>query len=55
MEEWKNPNQVTIADLIQTLRALNQESIVLNGHEENIRVYPGRENKPGGKPVVILC
>ncbi|MBA4698499.1 MAG: hypothetical protein H2212_03615 [Ruminococcus sp.] len=55
MEEWKNPNQVTVSDLIHTLQKLKPESIVLNGQEENIRVYPGKENKPGGKEIVMLC
>lgn len=55
MKEWKNPNEVTVEDLIQTLETLDKKAIVLNKNGENIRIYPGRENKKGGQPVVMLC
>jgi len=55
MARYINPNQVTIADLIEMLQTLDPESIVINDRDQNINVYPGRENKPGGRPIVKLC
>lgn len=37
---WKNPNKVTIAELIETLQTLDQESIVINYWDRNINYIP---------------
>lgn len=55
MNEWKNENEITIKDLVEILQTLDQSAIVKNGKENNIRIYPGRENKSGGKAMVMLC
>lgn len=43
-----------IEELIAILSELDPKSSVINGDEENIRVFPGRENKKSGKPVVMI-
>lgn len=43
MEEYKNPNKVTAEQLIEILKSYDPEAIVLNGNEENIRVYSGKK------------
>ena len=55
MKEWENPNEVTVEKLIEILKTLDQSAVVLNGKEKNIRIYPGRENKQGGRAIVMLC
>jgi hypothetical protein len=55
MEEWKNPNEMTVEELIAILQEEDPKAIVINGNEENIRIYPGKENKAGGRPVLLIC
>ncbi len=54
MKERSNPREVTVKDLIETLKTLDQDSVVINGKEENIRAYPGKENKENGRKIVML-
>ena len=34
---------------------LDPEAVVISGREKNIRVYPGKESKEGGRNIVLLC
>ncbi len=54
-DEYKNPDKVTVEVLIDVLCRQDKDAIILNGNEENIRVYPGSENKPGGRKVLMIC
>ena len=54
-EEWKNLNEVTVGALIRRLQQEDNDAVVINCIEENIRVYSGRENEPGGRAVVMIC
>lgn len=54
-DEYKNLNEITIGELIEILCKQNRGAIVLNGDSENIRIYPGRENKPGGRDIIMIC
>lgn len=54
-EEYKNLNELTVGDLIEVLCRQDKNAIVENRYEENIKVYPGRENKPGGRKVLMIC
>jgi hypothetical protein len=55
MEEWKNQSEVTVKELIEVLCRQDENAIVHNGNEENIRIYPGNENKEGGRNVIMIC
>lgn len=54
MEEYKNQNKVTVAQLIEILQEYNQGAVVINGKEENIRIYAGREARPDGDEVIMI-
>lgn len=46
----------TVKEIIDILSSLkNQDAIVYNGKEKPIKIYPGMENKKGGKPIVMIC
>ena len=47
--------EVTVAGLIEILKGMDQKAIVISGNEKNIKVYPGRESKEGGRNIVLLC
>jgi VRR-NUC domain. len=55
LKEYDNPKEVTVEKLIEILEAMDPKAIVISGREKNIKVYPGRETKEGGRNVVILC
>ncbi len=54
-DEYKNQNEVTVDEMIDILCRQDKNAIVINRYEENIKVYPGRENKPGGRKVLMIC
>jgi hypothetical protein len=54
-EEYQNQVEVTIDNLIDRLCQYDKNAIVINRYDENIKVYPGRENKPGGRKVLMIC
>ena len=53
-QEQENTKEVTAGSLIEILKEFDPETVVIGGNETNIRVYPGRENKPGGRGVIML-
>lgn len=55
MKEYKNLNEITVEQLINILEQQDKSAVVLNGNNENIRIYPGRENKSDGKSVIMIC
>lgn len=55
MEEYNNPNEITVGQLIEILQGCKQEAVVINRKEENIKIYPGREAKPGDREVIMIC
>ena len=54
-KEYDNPEEVTVKKLIEILEGMDPEAVVISGREKNIRVYPGRESKKGGRNIVLLC
>jgi hypothetical protein len=54
-DEYKNPDEVTVGELLEVLCRQDKKAIVHNGYEENIRIYPGSENKPGGRKILMIC
>lgn len=52
--EYKNPHEITVEELIDILSRQNKNAIVLNRYEQNISLYPGRENKPGGRNILMI-
>lgn len=54
-DEYKNPYEVTVGDLIEMLCLQDHNAIVENGYAENIKIYPGHENKPGGRKILMIC
>lgn len=55
LSEYEKKKEVTVAELIEILKGLNQKAIVISGNERNIKIYPGKENKEGGRNIVLLC
>lgn len=55
MKEYKNVNEITVEQLIDILEKQDKAAVVINGNNENIRIYPGRENKTGGKSIIMIC
>ena len=47
-------DKIIVKELIEILSELDQNAIVINGDEEKVRVFPGKENKKSGKPVVMI-
>lgn len=54
-DEYINQDEITVETLIDILCKQDKNALVLNGYEENIKVYPGRENRPGGRNIVMMC
>ncbi len=54
-KEYDNPEEITVKKLVEMLEYMDPEAIVISGREKNIRIYPGRENKEGGRNIVLLC
>lgn len=55
MKEYDNPNEITVKKLIEILKGMDPEAVVISGREKNIRIYPGRENKAGGRNIIMIC
>ena len=55
LPEYEKKEEVTVAGLIEILKGMDQKAIVISGSEKNIKVYPGRESKEGGRNIVLLC
>ena len=56
MKEYENKTEITVNELIEILQELeHKEAIVLNDNGKNIRIYCGRENKKGGRPIITIC
>jgi len=53
-KEYEAP-ETTVEQLIGILQGLDPKAIVIGDREKNIRVYPGKENKKGGRNIVLLC
>lgn len=54
-DEYQNKDEVTIDNLIDVLCRYDKNAIVINRYDENIKVYPGKENRPGGRKVLMIC
>jgi hypothetical protein len=54
-EEYKNPDEVTVEELIDVLCRRDKNTIVHNRYEENIKVYSGKENKSRGRNILMIC
>lgn len=55
LTEYDQPEEITVAGLIEILKGMDQKAIVISGREKNIKVYPGKESKDGGRNIVLLC
>ena len=55
LPEYEKKEEVTVAGLIEILKGMDQKAIVISGSEKNIKVYPSRESKEGGRNIVLLC
>ena len=55
MDEWKNPNEMSVSKLIKILQEFEPDAVVINGNEENIRIYLGMENKKNGRKIIMIC
>lgn len=55
MKKRKKRDEITVKELIDILGTLEPDAIVINGYEKKVRVYPGKENKKNGRPVVMIC
>lgn len=54
-KDWENKEKITAKELIEILGKFEPETVMINGDEKNIRLYPGRENKKYGKTVIMIC
>ena len=54
MKEYKNPNEIKVSQLIEILKECDSDAIVINGKDENIKIYPGMRIKDK-KQVVKIC
>lgn len=55
MREHVNKNEVTVGELIEILNEQDENAIVVNRDGKNIKVYPGGENKQGGRKIIMIC
>lgn len=55
LPEYDQTERITVARLIEILKGMDQKAIVISGREKNIKVYPGKESKDGGRNIVLLC
>lgn len=53
--EHDKPDEVTVAGLIEILKGMDQNAIVINGREKNIRIYLEKECKDSGRNIVMIC
>lgn len=50
-----NQKEITVEMLIDILENFDPKAKVLNGNEETIRIFPGRETGEGSREVIMIC